>query len=153
MTLSYIRSLALGTFLTILCLPTMAQDKVYQVAGTSLSGEIQSISPDEIVISVKGKTQNVPTNNILRVTFDSEPTAFSRAKEFASQGQWEQADEEFKSVDPKSISDEKVQQDYLYYRSLIAAQLALSGKGNPSATVGGLVSYRNANASRIICMS
>ncbi len=124
----------------------VADDKVYQTSGTSLTGEITDISRNEVVISVRGKTQNVPVNNILRVTFDGEPPAFSRAKEFASQGQWEQADEEFKSVDPKSIESENLKKDYLYYRSLIAGQLALAGKGSPTQPAAGLVQFAQANA-------
>lgn len=122
-----------------------ADDKVYLVSGTSLTGEISDISRDEIVISVRGKPQNVPVNTIARVSFDREPSAFSRAKEFVAQGQWEQADEEFKSVDPKSLESDNLKKDYLFYRSLIAGQLALAGKGNANQPAAGLVQFAQAN--------
>lgn len=125
----------------------LAQDKVYENSGTILTGEITNLSHDEVSITVRGKAQSVPTNIISRVSFDGEPSSFGRVKEFADQGQWDQADTELKTVDPKALKGANSQQDYLYYYALIAGKLALSGQGDLNAAKNNLLKYFSGNKS------
>jgi tetratricopeptide (TPR) repeat protein len=142
--------IALGVWLAASALfapSVLAQDKVYQNSGTILTGEITNLANDEVTITVRGKSQTVPTNVIGRVTFDGEPVAFGRVKEFVSQGQWDQAETDFRTIDTKTIKGENSQQDYLFYRGLITGQLALSGRGDPSAAKTALQKFYNSSKS------
>ena len=122
-----------------------AQDKVYQKSGATLTGEIASLNRNEIGITVRGKKQVVPIDDVQRVLFNEEPSGMTRAKELVLTNQYDQAEEELKRVDTGSIKNESLQQDYIYYRAYIASQLALAGKGNAGSAAGAMLGYAKAN--------
>ncbi len=122
-----------------------SQDKIYQLSGTTLTGEMESTSPNELVINVRGKSQTVAINTVQRVAFDGEPNNLANAKEMCFQKQWDQADEELKRVDANALKTESAKQDFAYYQSLVSAQLALAGRGNSSAAAAAMLGFVRSN--------
>lgn len=120
--------------LACLCLAQLSiaqdRDRVFPFKGAAVTGKIVERTRDKVVIEVRGNNQNFPSNEIQRVIWDGEPPQLSRTKDLISQGQLDQAVEEFKKVDAPSLKSDEMKQDYQFYRGLLAAQLALRGKGD-----------------------
>jgi tetratricopeptide (TPR) repeat protein len=108
------------------------RDRVFPIKGAAVTGKIVERNRDRVVVEVRGNNQNFPTNEILRVLFDGEPPSFSRTKDLAGQGQFDQAVEEFKKIDAASLKTEDMKQEYQFYRGYLAGQMALRGKGDPA---------------------
>lgn len=122
-----------------------ADDRVFQTSGAAITGEVQSLDKDKVVIVTRGKDQSVPTIEVSRIVFDGEPNDLSRAKELAANAQWSEADAQLKTVNTGNLKGENVQQDYLYYRGLTNVRLALASGANAAAGASQLVSYAKTN--------
>ncbi len=108
------------------------RDRVYPIKGAAVTGKIVERTRDRVVVEVRGNNQNVPTNELQRIIFDGEPQAFSRTKDFAAQGQMDQAVEEFKKIDSGSLASDAMKEEYKFFRGYLAGNLALRGRGDPA---------------------
>lgn len=130
----------------VLSSPSFAQkDKIFPLKGASVTGKIVDKTRDKVVMEVRNSSQNFPTNEIGRIVYDGEPQNLSRAKDWVSQGQFEQAYDEWKKVDAANLSTDEMKQDHLFYKGYILGSLALKGKGDPKAAIGALNSWSNEN--------
>lgn len=133
-----LRKLLAVLFLSTLIAEASAQDRdrVFLVKGVTATGKIESITPNQVAISVKGTTQKYNTNEISKIVFDDEPSSVDNARTFINNRQFDQAQAELnKAGEPK---DERINKEVKYLRALVATKLALSGMGNAS-TAGGLL--------------
>ena len=92
--------------LGIQSLQAQDRDRVFPVKGPAVTGKIVEKNRDKVVIEVRGNNQNFPSNEILRVLFEGEPTTLSRTKDLVAQGQIEQAVDEFWEAMEGSKRDE-----------------------------------------------
>jgi hypothetical protein len=123
-----------------------AQDRLRQAKGATLSGLITSLDRDKITIEVRGEPQNIPVNEVDRITFEGEPNNLGRARELAIQGQYEQSRDELKKIDTSAIKNDNAKRDVAYYLAYCDGRLALQGKGDKAAAVKALVAYDKENA-------
>lgn len=123
----------------------LADDRIYPKQGSSVSGSITEIGRDKVVIEVRGTPQTFETPALARVVFDGEPSTLSRVKELAANGQWDQAQEEIKKIDPESVTGDAPQAELAYYSSWIEGNLALTGRADPGSAAKGLLAYFTAN--------
>ncbi|MCA9193666.1 MAG: hypothetical protein KDB03_17965 [Planctomycetales bacterium] len=140
--------LALGAYLgliTISSLPANGQDRVYPKQGVPISGKLIEVSPDQIVLEVRGKNQTYPTAEVSKLVFDNEPTALDRARELISQQQYDQALEEIKKIESSGLKTSAVQEDFEFYRWYCEGQLGLSGAGDKAAAERGLKTLAGKN--------
>jgi len=108
-----------------------SQDRVYPLkGGASSNGKIIERTRDKVVIEVRGTNQSFQTNEIARVVFEGEPKQLASVKDYVSQGQIDQAIEEFKKIVPADIKTDEVKQDYQFFKCYITAMNALRGKGD-----------------------
>jgi len=128
-----------ATALALLLISGTAQaqdrDRIFPSKGAAITGKIVEKNRDRIVIEVRGNKQNFPTNELQRLVFDGEPQPLSRTKDFTSQGQMEQALEEFKKIDAGSLETDDMKLDYRFYRGYLAGLMALRGRGDPAAAL------------------
>jgi tetratricopeptide (TPR) repeat protein len=132
--------------LGIQSLQAQDRDRVFPVKGPAVTGKIVEKNRDKVVIEVRGNNQNFPSNEILRVLFEGEPTTLSRTKDLVAQGQIEQAVDEFKKIDAASLPSEDMKQDYQFLRGYIAGTLATKGKGDPKNALTLLTNWVKDNA-------
>jgi tetratricopeptide (TPR) repeat protein len=132
--------------LGIQSLQAQDRDRVFPVKGPAVTGKIIEKNRDKVVIEVRGNNQNFPSNEILRVLFEGEPTTLSRTKDLVAQGQIEQAVDEFKKIDAASLPSEDMKQDYQFLRGYIAGTLATKGKGDPKNALTLLTNWVKDNA-------
>lgn len=122
-----------------------AQDRIFPLKGAALSGIINEIDRDKIVIEVRGTPQNVPVTDISKVIFEDEPRTMERARDLTRQGQYEQAKDELQKVDAGSIKNENAKSDLAFLLAYNDGKLALAGKGDKAAAVKALVAYDKDN--------
>jgi tetratricopeptide (TPR) repeat protein len=124
---------------------SIAADRVFPDTGVTASGEIKELSPVKVVIEVRGKTQEYPIADVIRIEFDGEPSNLSRAKELAISGQFDDADAEMRKVDRARLNNATLQSEYVYYTAFIEGNRALSGNGDASQASAALLTYEKDN--------
>lgn len=152
--MTFPRSFVLATLVSM-CIASTAlsqsRDRVFlSKGGAAPAGSITERTKDQVVIETSsGKVQNYPTNDIVRIVFDGEPTQLSRAKDNVGQGQFEQAAKELSEVAVSSLTTEDMKEDYYFYKFYLDGSLALIGKGNPEQASKALLQwaakYRNSH--------
>ncbi len=137
-------------FLSLLCgmlvaAPCLAQDRdrVFLVKGVTATGKIESITPNQVSIAVKGVPQKYATNEISKIVFDDEPSSIDNARNFINNRQYNQAETELSKVAEQK--DERINKEVKYLKGVVAAKMALSGMGNPMTAAGLLNSALAAN--------
>ncbi|QEF97275.1 hypothetical protein Mal15_13140 [Stieleria maiorica] len=121
-------------------------DRVYtHDSGTATSGTITSVTKNGIQLKVGANTRNFVEDEIRKVAFQGDPPPLSRAREFAIDGQYEQALDELKGLDFSTISRDLVKTDAAYYRLLARAKLALAGQGDRKAATAEAISFAGQN--------
>ncbi len=124
----------------------IAQDKVYPLQGGIASGKILQITPAEVTIEVRGAEQKVPVDEIRKVVFDGEPSGLDRAREMFAQEQYPQVLDELKKLDPASLKNPLIAQDYEFYRFYSEGKLGLAGTGgSKESAAAGLVALAGKN--------
>jgi len=116
-------------------------DRVYPVKGGTTSGTVTSASPDQVVLRVGGSDQTFAVDGIRKIVFDADPGPLSRGRDLVLDGQWTNALEELKRIEPDSIKEPLVRADLMYYRALAEARGALSGKGDRSSAARAMVEF------------
>ena len=124
----------------------VAQDKVYPLQGGVASGKIITITPAEVTIEVRGNEQKVPIAEVRKIVFDDEPGGLDRAREMFAQEQYTQALDELKKIDPASLKNPLVAQDYEFYKFASEGKLGLAGTGGSKENAAaGLVALATKN--------
>jgi tetratricopeptide (TPR) repeat protein len=122
-----------------------AQDRVYPKQGVPASGKIATITPTEVIITVRGKDQTYAMTDVRKVSFDGEPNMLDRVREQMLLGQHEQALEEVKKISPAGIENPLAVQDVEFYRWYGEGKMALAGKGDKNAAIAGLLALARKN--------
>jgi len=109
------------------------RDAVYNRAGERTSGELTSVTPAGVEIESGGSSETIAADQILKIMFEGDPPELTRGREFAIDGQYDQAIEELKKIDMNDIDRKLVAADAVFYAALSEAKLALAGKGDKAA--------------------
>ncbi len=125
------------------CAPAFAQlDRVYTLnSSTAISGQIQNVTKSGVTIKSGGNTQDIAADQIKKILFEGDPAPLTNGREFALDGQYDQALPLLTSLDPTSLKREIVQADAIYYRILSQGELALAGKGDKKAAAAGALAF------------
>lgn len=126
----------LVALLTILWItpPAFAQtDRIYKTDGKVVSGKTERIVRQGVSIKVGGKTQNIPTAQIRKMLFQGEPPGLVKGREFALDGQLEQAKTELDTIKSSDLPREAIRTEAEFYQLLVQAKLALSGRADRQA--------------------
>jgi len=124
-------------------------DRVYPLTGTPVSGKIVEIKRDGVVVESGQKKQPLPVDQIEKIMYEGDPAALTKGREFAIDGQWEQALEELKRVDFETLKRDIVKADATFYLNKCEAKLALVGRGNSGDAIKKLLAFVKENAQSI----
>jgi len=112
----------------------MAQvDRVYLLDGKPISGTVETVTKDGIVMRVGSNTQNIPEGDIEKINLQGDPSALTKGREFAVSGEYEQAVEELRKVKVSDLQREAAKAEVAYYLLLCQAKSALAGRGDKAA--------------------
>jgi tetratricopeptide (TPR) repeat protein len=110
-------------------------DQVYTRGSTKPQrGQISAITKNGIVLKVGANTKNIPAGEIEKVAFTGDPSELTKGREFAIDGQYEQALEELEQIDLTKLR-ENAKADAAFYLMMCKAKMALAGRGDKAAAV------------------
>ena len=112
---------------------TAQLDRVFDKSGDNVSGKVVSVTKDKVELQKGGSTQAFPSTDVLKIMYQGEPSGLVKAREFAIDGQYDQAIAELKNVDVSDIDRDLVKAEYVFYTVLSQGEIALSGKGDKAA--------------------
>jgi tetratricopeptide (TPR) repeat protein len=109
----------------------LALDSVRQIKGTA-NGKVVKMSPVEVEVEgAGGVTKTVPVNEIVYITWDSEPSALATARQRLTEaGGPEAALAALKKIEVETLTRPELKQEVEFLTALWTAQLALGGQGD-----------------------
>lgn len=134
----------------LLSTPAFAQvDRVYPFTGNPIVGKITDIRRDGVVIEAGSNRQTVTVDKIRRILFDGDPAGLTKGREFALDGEYQQAVEELGRLDLATLRRDAAKADATYYLASSEAELALVGRGDTGAAIRKLLAFVSANPQSI----
>ncbi len=126
--------------------PVFAQvDRVYPITGNPIVGKITEMRREGVVVEAGSSKQTVTVDKIRRILFDGDPPALIKGREFALEGEYEQAAEELRRMDFTAIKRDHVKADAMYYLARSEAELALVGRGDKAEAERKMSAFASAN--------
>lgn len=120
-------------FVAALCAATSAWalDQIRTSKG-NVAGTIESIKRQEVTLSRSGRTETIPTGDILSIRFDGEPPQLNVARSAALNGRYAEALQNLERLEPEvaQLSRAEIKQDFEFLKIYCSAQLALAGAGD-----------------------
>lgn len=117
-------------------------DRVYGYDSNSASaGTVTEVSKNGVQLKVGANNKNFAENEIRKISFQGDPAGLTRAREFAIDGQYQQALDELKAVDFNEFARDVIKADAEYYRLLSRAKLALAGQGDRKAAINEAMAF------------
>lgn len=110
-------------------------DRVYDKQGDNISGTIVQTNSQEVQLQKAGQVTRIPAGEILKIMHEGDPAPLTKAREFALDGQYDQALSELKNVNFDAIGRDIIKADAAFYLALCETRLALAGKGKKDAAV------------------
>ena len=105
-------------------------DRVYDRAGDYVSGAVKKTSSLQgVQLEKGGKTQAIAVADIAKIMFEGDPPALTKGREFAIDGQFDEALTELKKINFNEIKREVIKADAAFYLILCEGRLALGGRG------------------------
>jgi len=140
----------MAAFALLLANPAYAQvDRVYPVTGNPIVGKITEMHRDRVVVESGSNKQTVGVDKIRRILFDGEPAGLVKGREFALDGEYDQAAEELRRLDFAALRRDAVKADAMYYLAYSESQLALVGRGDSGEAIRKMLAFVNGNAQNI----
>lgn len=129
-----IRLAWLATLFVALASSVRAQDRVeIKGEGVPAKGEIQSVSPTEIVIKVGNNDRTIEVRKVTRFTLAGEPQELTQARRLIGESRYEDALKALGKIDIAKIERDLIKQEIAYHAALATARLALAGGDKKAA--------------------
>ncbi len=110
-------------------------DRVYRTDGKVISGKIEKVFRQGVSLKTGGKTENIAAGQIVKILHQGDPPGLTKGREFALDGQYDQALEELRSVDLEDLPREVIRADAEFFRFYSQGKLALSGRADRGAVI------------------
>ena len=128
------------TIVVVVLLSTLATasaqtDRASRTNGKVVSGKIEKVVRQGISIRSGGKTENIPSGGLTKILHQGDPPGLTKGREFALDGQYEEAIEELKTVDLDDLPRELIRADAQFYLVYCQGRLALSGRADRVAVI------------------
>ena len=126
----------------LMATPAFAQlDRLYDKAEDNVSGTIVNVSKDGVSLKRGDNTQEFQSGQILKILFEGDPPALTKGREFAIDGQFDQALSELKTISIDGLPRDVNKAETAYYLAYCEAKLALAGKGAKDDAVRKLLAF------------
>lgn len=135
-----------GAVAFLVCVTQVAAlDRIYEKSGDSISADVVQTSSQGIQIQRAGNTQNIAAGEIVKILYEGDPAPLTRGREFALDGQYQQALQELRKVNFDSLSRAVVKADAAFYIAMCEAKLALAGKGQKDEAQKKMLAFAGSN--------
>ncbi len=131
----------------LMVLAALAQaqvDRIYPVSGNLITGKITDIKRDGVTIEAGSNTQTIAVDQIQKILFEGDQASLTKGREFALDGQWDQALEELQRLDMAKITRDFVKAEATYYVAASEAHMALVGRGSTADAAKKMLGFAGA---------
>ena len=138
--------IALSTvaFATLDSSSATAVDRLYEKSGPTVTGQVTQTNKKGVQLKKGNSTQTYFSGDIRKILYEGDPAGLTKGREFALDGQFNEALEELKKVDPSKIKRDVILADVAFYTAMSEARLSLAGKGAKNEAVKKLRSFASA---------
>jgi tetratricopeptide (TPR) repeat protein len=136
---------AIASLLAALASFAVAADRVKLTSGTSSSGRVTEITPNEVTLESGSSKKKFAVNEIEWIQFESEPAELTQGRAAANAGRYEDAVALLHKVDPADLKRPEMAQDAEYFKAFVAARLALAGAGSKADAGRNLLKFEKAH--------
>ena len=126
-------------------LATAQQDQVFDKSGTPTRGTITAVSPARITLQATAAALEFDTKDVQRVVFEGEPNELRTGRDRALAGQYSDALEELRRIDPATIDNDVIRQDIDYYTAYALTRLAMEAGGDRKEAHTALLNFVRQN--------
>lgn len=123
----------------------LGQDQIQVRNGPAVSGDITSVSKNEIEIKTRQGVRKIATRDIVRLGFENEPTEVKTARVRMGAGQYKEALVLLDRIDAESVKRPEFQANLAFLKATAHARVALTGGGDKNAAAGNLVNFVSSN--------
>ncbi|KAA5543252.1 hypothetical protein FYK55_13325 [Roseiconus nitratireducens] len=117
-------------------------DRVYTVGNTNASaGTVTQATKNGVQLKTGSNTKDFDENEIRKIAFQGDPAELTRAREFAADGQYEQALDELEGLNINGLPRDLIKADATYYKVLCYAKLALAGQRDRNAAIAAAIDF------------
>ncbi len=141
----YLFLMALMAGLLAPALAPAQQDQVFDQSDTPTRGTITAVSPVRITLQATAAALEFDTREVQRVVFAEEPNELSTGRDRALAGQYSDALEELRRIDPASIDNDVIRQEVSYYTAYALTRLALEAGGDREEAHTALLNFVRQN--------
>ncbi|QDT12970.1 tetratricopeptide repeat protein [Planctomycetes bacterium K23_9] len=121
-------------------------DQVYVQSSTkSQRGQIETVTKNGIELKMGGNVKKFPAGDIAKILLQGDPSGLTKGREFALDGQYDQALEELEKIDISKIKRDLGKTDAVFYMTLCKAKMALAGRGDKGEAVKMAMSFVQQN--------
>ena len=134
----------------LLCSPlALAQNDQVFVNGSNKAqrGAITTVTKDGVQLKVGSNVKPILAGSISKIIYSGDPSELVKAREFAIDGQYEQAIEELDNLDISKVKRPEAKADASFYMMLSKAKLALAGRGDKTAAGKMALAFAGGNGS------
>lgn len=124
-------------------------DRVFPISGNPVNGKIVEMTPNGVSVEAGSRKQDFAVDEIAKIMYEGDPAPLTQGREFALDGQWEQALDELKKVNIGSLKRDVVKVDASFYTALCESKLALAGRGKATDAVTNMMAVVRADAQNI----
>ncbi|NND97454.1 MAG: tetratricopeptide repeat protein [Pirellulaceae bacterium] len=115
---------------------TAQNDQVFTTGATkSQRGTLGTVTKDGIQIKLGDNTKTIAAGEIDKILYTGDPSELTKGREFAVDGQYEQALEELEKIDVATVKRDVAKADVDYYIMMCKAKQALAGQGDKTEAV------------------
>ncbi|TWU37051.1 YfgM family protein [Novipirellula artificiosorum] len=136
-----ITALSLASLLVNASSVRAQSDRVYPLTGSAIIGAVAKTDAQGIQVKRGSNTTNLLAGEIRKILFEGDPSALTKGREFALDGQHEEALKELNGIDLDSLPREVIKADTEFYKAFSQSQLALAGRGDKKAAAAAMLGF------------
>jgi tetratricopeptide (TPR) repeat protein len=110
-----------------------ADDQIFRKGGAPERGIINKMSRTDVTLNANGVDRSIPANEIVRISYEGEPSEMSGVRRDLAEGNYKSALESLRKIDVSKIDRDVIRQEVEYSRAFSMAQLAMREGGDKAA--------------------
>ncbi|MGB7345836.1 MAG: hypothetical protein WBD20_16590 [Pirellulaceae bacterium] len=124
-----------------------AQNDQVFTDGTAKSqrGTVAAVTKNGIQLKVGANSKDILAGDIDKILYQGDPSELIKGREFALDGQYDQALEELEKIDIDSLKRDEAKADAAFYIMLCKAKMALAGRGDKTEAVKSAMGFAQQN--------
>lgn len=117
-------------------------DRLYRKGSdTPVSGTVTEATKNGVKLKTGANVKDYLGGDIRKILFQGDPAELTKGREFALDGQYQQALQDLKAIDVSKLPREVMKADVQFYILWCESKLALEGRGDKNAAVAAALAF------------